>query len=204
MKKIVTERLFDSRFWFLFFILIMIGSICLTSCASKPNARQARTFVNLTHDSFFFLLPLEGIERPMDMTQRVTASFGFGERNFTFNAHVRADETKIKKTFSNELGENMGELLYSGGKISFQSPLFPRRFRPEYMIADFQYCFYDPLLLRQALEDGGHTLEIQGNFRRIFHGEDLIIEIERTERMVRLQNHLRGYSYTIEGNFQFE
>ncbi len=79
--------------------------------------------------------------------------------------------------------------------------MFPQSFKPEYIVADFQLCFYDPDIVRRALKDCGLVLETQSNFRRIFEGKSLIIEIERASGAVKFVNHLRGYSYTLEGEF---
>jgi hypothetical protein len=51
------------------------------------------------------------------------------------------------------------------------------------------------------LKDCGLVLEKQNDLRRIFKGKSLIIEIEKTSGAVKLVNRLRGYSYTLEGEF---
>ena len=107
----------------------------------------------------------------------------------------------MEMTMFNELGAAMGDLSYTDGLVDFSSRIFPSSLQPEYIVADFQLCFYDPALLRQALEACGLSLETQVNTRRILSGRDLIIEIERTHNRVRFVNHLRGYAYTIEGDF---
>jgi hypothetical protein len=68
-------------------------------------------------------------------------------------------------------------------------------------VADFQLCFYNPLVLDSALKACGLVLEIQGSTRRIFKGKDLIIEVEKIQNAVRLVNHLPGYSYILEGDY---
>ncbi|MCL2294640.1 MAG: DUF3261 domain-containing protein [Spirochaetes bacterium] len=183
-----------------FIILIIASLICVSSCTSLSGAREPRLYVYLTNDSRFFLLPPWNIEKPMDMIQHVSASFG--RQNLFLNAWVKADKTKIEMRFFNELGANMGELLYIEETITFTSSVFPESLRPEYIVADFQLSFYSPYALCSALAESGLTLEIQDNTRRIFKGNDLIIEIEKTPNAVRFTNHLRGYAYTLEGNFK--
>jgi len=102
----------------------------------------------------------------------------------------------------NELGAAMGELSYRDGVINFASQVFPRSLRPEYIVADFQLCFYDTVLLRRALENSGLSLQVHGNTRRIYDGGELIIEIVRAHNEVRIINHLRKYTYTLEGDFE--
>lgn len=144
----------------------------------------------------------------MDMAQYVSAEFA--GRNFFFIAWVKADKNAIEMVFFNELGASIGELSYAGGSAHFSSTVIPRAFlrhvKPEYIIADFQLCFYDPVLLGKALEDIGLVLEIQGGnrfqeSRRILSGNEVIIDITKTDSSVKLENLLRGYTYTMEGKF---
>jgi hypothetical protein len=184
----------EVRFLSLFILIFM----CLCSCASRT--RENRLYIFITDRARFILLPPEGIENPMDMAQFITASYQ--GQNYFFTAWVRADETGMDMTLINELGAAMGDLSYRNGVITFSSHIIPGSFRPEYIVADFQLCFYDPVLLRRALEDAGLSLEIEGNTRRIFNRRNLIIEIERAPDKVRLINHLRGYIYSLEGDFK--
>jgi len=187
----------------LFFCLMCFTNIL--SCASV--AREERLYTYLTDKSKFFLLPPEGIEQAMDMAQYTTAEFR--DHNYFLITWVKADENAIEMTFFNELGASMGELSYRDGAVHFSSTVFPKSviqsFKPEYIIADFQLCFFDPVLLGKSLEDSGLVLEIQDNSRRILSGNEVIIEIVKTANTVRLKNHLRGYAYTIaytiEGDF---
>ena len=176
---------------------LIILSICLCSCAS---VRGNRPFAYLTDRSKYILLPPDGIEYPMDMPQQISASYG--GRDFLFNAWVQAGEAGFDMTLLNELGATMGELSYRDGEVSFSSPVFPKSLKPEYIVADFQLCFYNALLLRQALEKCGLSFEYTDVRRRVLQGKNVIIEIEKNLNSVRLVNHLRGYAYTLEGEFQ--
>ena len=144
----------------------------------------------------------------MDMAQFLSAEFR--GQNYFFNAWVKADENAIEMVFFNEMGASIGETSYRNGVIHFSSTVIPRPalkyIKPEYVIADFQLCFYDPLLLGNSLKDSGLVLEItDGNSRhgtrRILSGNEVIIEINKSANIVELVNHLRGYSYTLEGAF---
>jgi hypothetical protein len=86
--------------------------------------------------------------------------------------------------------------------VSFSSPMFPPALKPEYIVADFQFCFYNDIPLRKALEDCGLALEHTERGRRILQGKTLIIEIEKSAGLVKLVNHARGYTYTLEGEFK--
>jgi len=193
----------------------MVCGICIFSCATRDtrfssaiDAGSDKLFVNLTDSSGFFLLPTEGIEKDMDMIQFLSAEF-MG-RNIFLQALVKADKYVLEMLLFNELGVSMGELYYRDGVVDFSSNILPRTvmrlFNPVYIVADFQLCFYDPILLSKALEDSGLTLVITDgdsnhSNRRILNGNDVIIEIEKNENTVKLINHLRRYTYTMEGDF---
>lgn len=136
----------------------------------------------------------------MDNYQLVSASYG--GRNYQMNAWVRADETGIDMTLLNELGANMGELIWRGEAVSFSSPVFPQSLNPQYIIADFQLCFYSAASVAHALEESGLSFEETETGRRVLNGNIVIIEITKSQNVVRFVNHLRGYVYTMEGDFK--
>jgi len=184
------------KFFCLFLACILI---CFGSCKSISAVRENRPYAFLTNSSRYFLLPSEDIEKNIDNYQLVSASYE--NRDYVLNVWVKADEKGIEMTLMNELGANMGELSYYDGAVSFSSPAFPRSLKGEYVVADFQLCFYNASALCEALADCGLSFEDTGNHRRIFHGKIVIIEIEKNQNTVRLVNHLRGYTYTLEGDF---
>jgi len=183
-------------------ITVIVLCLCCCSCASKVPFKKDRPFIYLTNNSKFFLLPAEDIENPIDNGQYISAYWqGMA---FFFLVSVKADKAGIEMSLVNEMGAPMGELSYRDGLVSFSSPVFPQSLKPEYIVADFQLCFYRASALRQALEDCGLSFENTENGRRILRGETPIIEIdiEKGKNTVRLVNHLRKYSYTMEGIFE--
>jgi hypothetical protein len=180
--------------------ITVIFILCLCSCASGTAVRDNRPSVYLSGNAKYILLPPEDIENSIDMVQQISASYG--GQDFLLNAWVKADETGMEMTLLNELGANMGELSYRNGSVSFSSPMFPPSLKPEYIVADFQFCFYNELPLRQALEHCGLAFEHTERGRRILQGKTVIIEIEKSAGLVKLVNHLRGCTYTLEGEFK--
>jgi len=169
------------------------------ACASGAKNRKELPYAYLTDTSRFFLLPPGGIEKPMDMAQYISASFQ--DQDYLMASWVKADETVIEMILLNEMGTTMGELSYREGLVSFTSRVFAEFLRPEYIIADFQLCFYNALPLGRALEKCGLVLETSGADRRVLKGRDLIYEIKKSAGAVKLINHLREYSYTLDGDF---
>ena len=177
--------------------------ICFCACVSGTKAKEekpAAPHAWLADRSKYILLPLEDIEHPLDMPQLISASYK--GKDYFLNAWVKADTAGLNIIIINELGANMGEISYHNGSASFSSPVFSLSFRPEYIVADFQLCFYKAPALRRALEDCGLSLEDTVTGRRILQDKTVITEIEKSRNVVRLINHLRGYAYTLEGNFE--
>jgi hypothetical protein len=187
----------------LLFLLLGGVLVCFCSCVPGTKAKEEKPMAPhawLTDSSKYILLLPEAIEQPLDMPQLVTASYR--GRDYSLNAWVKADPAGLNITMINELGANMGELSYRNGAASFSSPVFFLPFKPEYIVADFQLCFYRAPALRQALEDCGLSLEDTENGRRILQNKTVIIEIEKGRNVVKLINHLRGYACILEGNFE--
>ena len=190
---------------FLAGFIITFFLVLSASCATKPAVKETRIGVYLTDRSRFFLLPPDGIEKPLDMAQFLSISYR--GMNFFCNAWVYADKNGMDIVMFNDLGASMAELSYKNGSVDYSSGVLPQALKPEYIIADFQLCFYDPLLLSRALEECSLFFEAQDHFRRIYmrsgiRGRKLIIEITKTPGVIKIENHLRGYAYTLEGDFE--
>ena len=184
----------------IFFLLLTGFLICLCSCASTAAGRKKQLYVWLAENAKFILLPPDNIENSIDNHQLFTASYS--GRSYQLIAWVKADETGLDMTFINEFGAGMGELSYYNGTVSFSSSVFPKFVEGEYIVADFQLCFYDTLALRKALKDCGLSFDETETGRRVLQGKTLVIEIEKTQNAVKLINHLRGYTYILEGSFE--
>ena len=193
-----TKNGIQGEFAFLTVLILIIACSCASSGTGNRSFREKRPYAYLTNSAKYVLLSPAGIENPMDMAQYISASYG--GQDYYFNAWVKADATGMDIVLFNEFGAAMGDLFYRDGAVNLSSQVFPEALRPEYIVADFQLCFYDPILLKQRLKDCGLVLETQGSVRQILKGKNLIIEIEKAPGEVKLKNHLRGYSYTLKGD----
>ncbi|GHU80481.1 hypothetical protein FACS189468_0390 [Spirochaetia bacterium] len=184
------------------FALLLV--VCLLSCAAKPGGASFAP-VYVTNRAKYVLLPPSALEAPLDMAQQIAGSWG--KEEFLMDAWVRAGPGEIALVLFNSLGATLGDLSFSDEALSFSSSFFPSSLKAEYIVADFQFCFYRIDALVPALK--GLTLEVElqdgpsftREIRRILEGKKLIIEIEKTRDMVRYTNHLRGYAYTLRGAF---
>jgi hypothetical protein len=200
--KLFQGRAFGKAALHLGFALLAV--VCLHSCATK-QAEASFAPVYVTDQVKYVLLPPSNIKDPLDMAQQISGSWG--KQEFLMDAWVRADQKGISMALFNSLGTTLGDLSFSDRALSFSSPLFPSSFKAEYIIADFQFCFYRIDALVPALRGLTLVVEIWDGLsgsrevRRILEGKKLIIEIEKTDGMVRYTNHLRGYAYTLRGAF---
>ncbi|MDR1575308.1 MAG: DUF3261 domain-containing protein [Treponema sp.] len=183
--------------------------LCLVSCATEPGlAPPPYSPVYLTDQAQYTLLHPSRLSAPMDGYQRITASYG--TREFSVGAWVMANEQEITMALFNSMGAGMGELFFDEGSIALSSDVFSGFIKPEYIVADFQLCFYRFDAVARALADSGLEFRTAafvddnnetGEIRVVSDGKSHIIEIVKTKTAVRLTNHLRGYVYTLEGDF---
>ncbi|MDR0452690.1 MAG: DUF3261 domain-containing protein [Treponema sp.] len=184
----------------------VLAVFSLVSC--KTEARVSRyPPVSVTDRARYFLLPPSAIEKTLDMPQQITGRYG--EQEFIMDCWVQANEQGITIALFNSFGTEAGYLAFTEGAASFFSSLFPPALKAEYIVADFQFCFYQADLLSQALKDSGLRLIVEtrcgpgegGETRTIYSGKKPVVEIVKTGSAVSLKNFLRDYSYTLRGVF---
>jgi hypothetical protein len=175
----------------------------LLSCAT--GQRYAPVYFDRAR---YNLLPPRDIEAPLDMAQHIRGSYG--EQEFVMDAWVKADTTGVIMAFFNGFGAGMGDLSFDEGGIAFSSAFLPQTVQGEYIMADFQLCFYRIDALAAALKRAGLGLRVEttpeGEIRTIVAAKapdnsKILITIEKSRRAVRYINHQRGYAYTLEGDF---
>jgi hypothetical protein len=185
-----------------FFVLL-----CLSSCATKRIEEKIFSPVYVTNTLKYVILAPDTIEKPLDMAQQITAFFG--DQEWVMNSWVQADKEGIAIVLFDTLGSGLGDLSYRAGALSFSSSIFPPSFKAEYLVADFQFCFYRIDALKAALGRLKLDVEIHDGLygskeiRRIRDGKKVIIEIEKSPEVgvLKYTNFLRGYGYTLRGDF---
>ncbi|MDR1411019.1 MAG: DUF3261 domain-containing protein [Spirochaetaceae bacterium] len=183
-------------------LVVFFLAACKTEARVSPYAP-----VPVTNRARYFLLPPSAIEEPLDMPQQIIGRYG--EQEFIMDCWVQANERGITIALFNSFGTEAGYLAFTDGAVSFFSSLFPPALKAEYIVADFQFCFYRADLLTQALKDSGLRLVVEirdgigesDEVRTIFSGKQAIAEIVKTKSAVTLKNFLRDYSYTLRGIF---
>jgi hypothetical protein len=190
-------------------VLVLQAALAVFSLAAcKTEARVSQYApVSVTNRARYFLLPPSAVEKPIDMPQQIIGRYG--EQEFIMDCWVQANERGITIALFNSFGTEAGYLAFTDGAVSFFSPVFPSSLKAEYIVADFQFCFYRVDLLSQSLKDSGLRLVVEihdgieenREVRTIFAGKKPIVEIVKTESAVSLKNFLRDYSYTLRGIF---
>lgn len=195
------------------FLLICL-SIFFVSCTSSRFESDFSP-VYVTNTSKFAILPPVSMEGSVDSVQRMTVKFG--EQNFDFDVYVISDSEKLSMTLFNEFGTTMGSLFYDGAVLDFESAVFPKNLKAEYIVLDFQFCLYKVSDLKSSLEKIGVNLEVaiadgidgtSQEIRKLSKKGKPISKItknyEKSEsgevlKSLYYENSLRGYSYVLVG-----
>ncbi|MFP3089344.1 DUF3261 domain-containing protein [Treponema sp. TIM-1] len=178
-------------------LLVFLLVSCVTPPPESPYAP-----VYLTKKAWYTLLPPGDIEVPMDLGQHITGTYG--EQEFILDAWTEADENRVTMAFFNTLGVSMGDLSFNEGGLFFSSAFLPPQISAEYILADFQFCFYRAEAVAKALKRAGLTFTVEkavdgtGEVRTIYEGNTRIIRIEKGISTVVYTNYFRRYAYTLE------
>ena len=171
------------------------------SCASTKNEIGADISpVYITNTKKFYLLSPDNIEKPVDSLQLLTGSFG--DSSFVLQAFLQADANGFFLSLLNDFGTGMGNLVYDGTKITFDSAVFPKSLKPEYIASDLQFAYYKPSAIKKSLSelnlDFTLTNEDGKEIRRIMNGTKCIEQISKSDGVVDIENFLRGYRYNLQ------
>ena len=188
-------------------LFLSCGSTKIAS-ANLPVSDLPLNPVYITDRAAFTLLPTSAVEKKIDTLQHFRAQFG--EKEFESDCLLIADSEKLVMTILNNFGSTMGELNYNSSLVVFNSDLFPKSVKAEYIVADVQFCLYRAEDIKKALKAIGLTFILlsearaDGTFletRCISDGDREIIRIEKTDSLIIYTNFLRGYTYTLQGAF---
>jgi hypothetical protein len=146
------------------------------------------------------LLPASAMGRSFESYQQIEGSYG--EHSYILNAYVKADSESLLIIAFNSLGTQVFELVHHGGFVRFSTVLPSGNLKPEYILADFQLCYFPATLLRETLKAAGLSFEEREEgdelIRTVSSENRIIIEIRRAAGEVRYRNFLRGYQYVVK------
>lgn len=176
----------------------------ICACSSAPTNAPDVSPVRLTNFRKFYLLPTECVQKDTDSLALLSG--GYKDFSFAAQAFITANRSLLSLYLLNEFGTTMGTLDYDGKTIAGEFAMLSGKLQPEYLAADMQLCLYQPEALQKELKRIGLTLEcIEAadgvELRHVLRKKKLLIEIQKSAGEIAYTNHLRGYYYTITGDF---
>ena len=160
------------------------------------------------------LLPTSSMTEGIDMPQRIEGRFvkpDGSTDSFEADSWVRANDSVLSITLFTGFGTTLGEITYARDSVKAESSVMDvAKIKTEYLIADFQICFYPFDALRKNFEQAGYvfteTRSGAGNtdyVRTLADNGKTLLTARKSGTEIHLENVLRGYSYHItlgEGN----
>lgn len=176
------------------------------SCASVKNSAEQPPHAYITDSAKFNLLPPEYMEGTKEELLRFEGTFG--GKSLSLPVFLQADKSGIFMQLLNDFGTGIATISYDGGAVTFSSALFPEHFKAEYIIADIQLAYYSFLKVKESLESIslGFTEEIfceengsTRSIRTVSSGKKTVQIFDSRNGFMKVENILRGYSYTLTG-----
>ena len=188
-------------------LLVLAGCMlyvaCLVSCHRALVTPDSNP-VYYSDSKYIQLLPTKAVSGPIDGAQRFEGTFG--KTAFSGQVWVLANDTILSITFFNDFGTTIAELTYANDSVAFASSVLDvEKVKAEYILADYQACFYPFEVLKENFEKSGFDFREQRNlagdsnsFERILseNGKE-IMRITRKANEIDLVNELRHYKYHI-------
>ena len=153
------------------------------------------------------LLPTAVMTQNLDMPQRIEGKFKKPDGSvdsFEADSWVRANDSILSITLFTGFGTTLGEITYSRDSLKAESSVMDvAKFKTEYLIADFQICFYPFGALQKNFEQSGFSFaETRSGsdtdfVRTLSENGKVILTATKTGHDLNLVNELRGYRYHI-------
>ena len=172
------------------------------SCASS-NVEPATPKIYVTNTKKTHLLPPQLMKTPVEGVFLFTGSFG--GKNASAPVFVKADKNGVFMQMLSALGSTVATLSFEGEGVDFTSSIFPDDLKAEYIVADFQFAYYDFDQTRSALASSSLIFTEErtatGYTRSIFAKKKLVAQytVDTASNTVVVKNLLRGYEYSLLG-----
>jgi hypothetical protein len=167
--------------------------------AAAPAARLPDP-VWLTDARQISILPVAALGGRLETRQLIQGIYK--GQSYAMDVVIDADAGHFSLIALNGFGTQIFDLEYDAAGLRYESGLPIGKLKPEYLMADFQLCYFPAGALRGMLEAAGLGFDQEGQGTRwrrtVRDGAAAIIEIERTGSELNYRNLLRGYSYHIQ------
>lgn len=173
----------------------------ITGCTSTKAIIDSNIEpIYITNIKKLYLLPPYDMENEIDKEQYLLATFG--DNSFALHAYLKSDSEGIFLSLFNDFGTGMGTLIYDGINISFDSSIFPKNLKSEYIVADLQFAYYKVSAIQKLLKSVKMKMTVEESDgtekRKIYNGPFIIEEICKSDGKVVIKNKLRGYEYVLQ------
>ena len=188
--------------------------LALVGCGSS-NVKPGTAPVYYSDSRSVELLPTAAMTEPIDMPQHIAGSFTKPDGStdsFEADSWVRANDSILSITMFTGFGTTLGEITYERDSVKAESSVLDvTKMKAEYLVADFQVCFYPFAALKENFEKAGFIfvesrdgvasdgeVSAAGDYvRTLKEGDRVILVATKKAREVSLVNELRKYSYRI-------
>lgn len=174
-------------------------SIFLFACSSTIRT-TTEVPVYITNSRAIYPLPPSDIKTPLDEAQLLEGTYG--NQSFSLESWTIANDSLISISLFNSIGASFGSLFYSKDSIFFNSSFIKsKQIKPQYIVTDFQLCFYKTEPLQKMYSKHGllffENIQKETIIRGVIDQKDTIIKITNNPEMTLFKNHLRNYEYRI-------
>ncbi len=177
-------------------MVLICASFVFYSCTSPAKIPELNK-VYVTNTNRVDLLPVNAITESIEQYQYFEGDFG--QRSFASMLYLQADDTGIQVMVLNEMGVDIGSMVYDGKSAVMDSALFPKQLKCEYIILDLQNAYCDASNLKEHYKKYGLDFNAGDGHRTISKKNELIEEIIFQGNNIQIINHLRGYTYRLTG-----
>ncbi|MCQ2098976.1 MAG: DUF3261 domain-containing protein [Fibrobacter sp.] len=151
------------------------------------------------------LLPTQAMSGSIDMAQRLEGHFAKPDgdtSSFSGDTWVRANDSILSIHLFGGFGTTIAELTYTKDSVSLSSSFIDgEKMKAEYVLADFQVCFYPFDALKNNFEKAGFEFreKVEGaDFERtLLEDGNTILLVKKSGSEIELVNELRKYRYHI-------
>lgn len=183
----------------LFFTVIVFS---LQACRTFSKNELPKVYI--TKSKSVKLLPPSSCSVTEDSSQIFSGTFA--NNHIDCILYTESTKENLSICILNTLGIEMGSLFFDGQNFEFDSNFFPRSFKAEYILSDFQSVYYDFDDLKENYEKAflDFVQEKKDDFytRKIYDKENLLQEIQFTLKEnrvheINVKNYIHGYEYKI-------
>lgn len=183
---------------------VIISAVFLMAC-NHSMVKPGVTPVFYSDSRSVTLLPTHAMTSSIDGPQHLEGTFSKAdgtESRFEGDSWVQANDTILTVMLFSGFGATIAELTYAKDSVSFSSSVMNvEKMKAEYVLADFQTCFYPYESLRNNFERSGFEFEERRNgddfVRTLSENGTTILKVEKKGPEIILVNELRHYNYHI-------